>query len=316
MNEQKTKIDAITLPTIDLPWLFRIISMQRQSLPQGGYRFGAEIFHEKASLAVTWIASKQDDRLQEGCIVTPRWSTRAVSTNGKIIINRLLPVTSPSLVNLFDTVPYEWVSNRKYIHEAKQLVEVLPDYFIKLLNGIFVDHIRFYRYLTGPSSLNGHHNVQHGNFVHTIEVAKNALLLAKDRPLICQEILILASLLHDAGKADEYQYNYKRGVFEISSRGALLGHKLSIVEWIAAAIAQYQISIPDTQHLSLLHALTAVKGAPDWVGIREAVSPEAHLLSMADRLSGQDDLYKQTMPTKEGFGRYHKHLKGRPFLVA
>ena len=64
-----------------------------------------------------------------------------------------------------------------------------------------------------------------------------------------------------------------------------------------------------------MHALTAVKGAPDWVGIREAISPEANLLSIADRLSGQENLFQQTRPLDHGFGKYHKHLKGRPYLT-
>ena len=316
MNTRQSSEVNTSVPIIDLPWLYRVIGLSKVALPQGGFQFKAELFHEKATLAVTWISSKEDARIQAGSLVTPRWTSKAVCIQGQIIINRLLPVTSPSQVNLFDTVPYEWVSNRSIVQEAKQLVARLPDPFIKLFNGVFLDSQRFYRYVVGPSSLNGHHNVKHGNLIHTIEVANNSLMLAKARPLVNLDILIMGALLHDAGKADEYEFNTRRAAFEISTRGALLGHKLSIVEWIAAAEAQYQIALPENQRLGLLHALTAVKGAPDWVGIREAVSPEAHLLSMADRLSGQDDLYKQTMPTKEGFGRYHKHLKGRPFLVS
>lgn len=222
----------------------------------------------------------------------------------------------PGNVNLFDTVPYEWVKDREVINQTRALVNGLPTHFIKLINGIFWDYRRFYRFLVGPSSLKGHHNDKHGNLHHSIEVANNALMLAKDRKTICTHVLATAALLHDAGKADEYEFNYQRHCFEISARGVLLGHKLSIVEWIAAAVAQYQIIIPENQLLSLLHALTATKGVPDWVGIREPVSPEANLLSIADRLSGQDDLFTQTMPSTEGFGRYHRHLRGRPFLVA
>jgi len=310
-----TEISTTSTPIIDLPWLYRIIDLQKSALPQGGFQFRAQLFHEKASIAVTWINSKVDERLTAGSLVTPRWTSKAVCKQGQTVINRLLPVTSPGLVNLFETVPHEWVSERTLIREIRQLTESLPDHYIKLLNGIFWDYKRFYRFVIGPSSLNGHHNEKHGNLRHTIEVTNNALLLAKNRNMINLNVLIMAALLHDAGKADEYQFNYKRGVFEISTRGALLGHKLSIVEWIAAAVAQHQIAIPEHQLLSLVHSLTAAKGAPDWVGIREPVSPEANLLSIADRLSGHDDLYKQTMPSTTGFGRYHKHLRGRPFLV-
>ena len=304
------------VPIIDLPWLFRLVRIDQEKLPNGGYRFQASLFHEKVSIAVTWINSKADDRLTAGSLVTPRWTSKTVCTQGQIIVNRLLPVNMPANINLFDTVPYEWVKDRKVINQARSLVNELPTHFVKLVNGIFWDYRRFYRFLVGPSSLKGHHNDKHGNLRHSIEVANNSLMLAKTRKIICPHVLATAALLHDAGKADEYEFNYQRNCFEISARGALLGHKLSIVEWIAAAVAQYQINIPENQLLSLLHALTATKGVPDWVGIREPVSPEANLLSIADRLSGQDDLFTQTMPSTEGFGRYHRHLRDRPFLVA
>jgi 3'-5' exoribonuclease len=305
------------VPIFDLPWLFRLMSLEETKLPNGSYRFEANLFHEKASIAVTWISGKADDRLIVGSLVSPRWTSKSVCDQGLIIINRLLPVSNmPGSINLFDTVPYEWVKNREIIQQTKELIDSLPPYFIKLINGIFWDYQRFYRFLVGPSSLNGHHNDKHGNLRHSVEVTNNALMLARNRKTICLHVLATAALLHDVGKADEYQFNYQRQCFEISTRGVLLGHKLSIVEWIAAAIGQHQINIPENELLSLLHTLTATKGAPDWVGIREPKSPEAHLLSIADRLSGQDDLFLQTMPSTEGFGRYHKHLRGRPFLVA
>lgn len=313
--EQAAQCQPIISSIIDLPWLYRVIGLEKMILPKGGLRFNAVLFHEKATLSVTWLSSKDDERIVRGVLVTPRWTSKTICTEGQIIINRLLPVTKISEVNIFDTVPYEWVSDRTLVNDAKYLINLLPDYFIRLFNGIFWQHNRFHRLLLGPSSLNGHHNKKHGNLRHMIEVTISALSLAEHRDFINIPVLVTAALLHDAGKADEYNYNYERKIFQISTRGALIGHKLSIVEWIATAIAQYQIAIPENELLSLMHALTASKGAPDWVGIREPVSPEANLLSIADRLSGTDDLFRQTITTHGGFGKYHKHLRGRPFLV-
>ena len=74
MNHQQVKVSPLNVvPIIDLPWLFRVVRLDRVSLPKGGYRFQATLFHEKASVAVTWISSKVDDRLSAGCLVTPRW---------------------------------------------------------------------------------------------------------------------------------------------------------------------------------------------------------------------------------------------------
>lgn len=314
-TKHTTEVSTNTVPIIDLPWLYRILEIRNIQLSQGKFRFCAVLFHDKATLSVSWISNHQDQRLDSGQLVTPRWPSKSICSDGQIMVNRLLPVSSPSLTNLFETVPHEWLVDRALLAEAHAFIGLLPDYFVRLFNGIFLDHRRFYRFIIGPSSLNGHHHDKHGNLRHSIEVTKNALLNSQDRPTVSKAVLIMAALLHDAGKADEYKFNHQRHRFEISTRGALLGHKISIVEWIAAAIAQHQIQIPTHEYLSLMHALTAVKGAPDWVGIREAISPEANLLSIADRLSGQENLFQQTRPLDHGFGKYHKHLKGRPYLT-
>jgi len=303
-------------PITDLPWAFRILHIVSKDLPNQMKMHHAELYHDKASVSVAWTSRNSDDRLVIGKLVTPRWSSQLMSTGGKVIINRLLPLEKPSLsIHLFDTIPYEWMKNRSIIQEASRLTSMLPDYFVRLINAIFWDQQRFYRFITGPSSLNGHHHSKHGNFIHTIEVANNALKLCEGRLMVSESLLLIGALLHDAAKADEYDFNVERRRFEISTRGALIGHKLTIIEWIASAIAQYNIEIPEAEYLGLIHLLSAVKGAPDWIGLREPVSPECHLLSMADRLSGHDDLLNQTKPKSQGFGGYHKHLRGRPYII-
>jgi 3'-5' exoribonuclease len=52
-----------------------------------------------------------------------------------------------------------------------------------------------------------------------------------------------------------------------------------------------------------------------WLGLREPRSLEATILSMADRLSGEEELYARLASAEGGFGRYHKQLKYRPFVV-
>lgn len=76
-----------------------------------------------------------------------------------------------------------------------------------------------------------------------------------------------------------------------------------------------RILMPESHYLGLVHALTSAKGAPDWVGVRESRSLEAMLLSTADRLSGHQYLVDQLAPQGGGFGKYHPHLRGRPYVV-
>ena len=80
-------------------------------------------------------------------------------------------------------------------------------------------------------------------------------------------MLVLAGLLHDTGKADEYRWVHRR--FELSDRGHLIGHRHTLLEWLAAARAQYRVMVPEAHYLALIHVLTAAKGAPAWLGLRE-----------------------------------------------
>ena len=72
--------------------------------------------------------------------------------------------------------------------------------------------------------------------------------------------------------------------------------------------------LPETHYLGLIHALTAARGA-EWLGIRAPVSLEAACLSAADRLSGHYELVRRAAPEGMGFGTYHPHLKGRPYVL-
>jgi 3'-5' exoribonuclease len=137
--------------------------------------------------------------------------------------------------------------------------------------------------------------------------------MAQGQPLACPEVLLMAALLHDAGKADEYRLGYSG--LELTTRGKLVGHRNTIIEWIAAAIAHARITLPESHYLGLIHALTSARGAPDWLGLREPCTLDAVLLSAADRLSGQIELMTRHSPSESGFGRFHPHLRGRPYVV-
>lgn len=300
-----------------LPGIYRLTAMEHNPDGNGVTVCTAQLYHDKASLRVTWECRQPDMRLYAGALVSPRWLGRSTcSDQGAVRISRLVLLEVPQAgATLFDTVPPDWVRDRGLVERARALVDALPRHMAFLFNAMFWDGRRFMRFVAGPSSLNGHHNGRNGNLLHTVEVAETALTLAINRNGVCRDVLLMAALLHDAGKADEYSFNYRRGVFEISDRGALVGHKLTVLEWIAAAMAKYRILMPETHYLGLLHALTSAKGAPEWVGVRESRSLEAMLLSTADRLSGHQYLVDQLAPEQDGFGKYHPHLRGRPYVV-
>jgi len=321
MPDSKLTFEASRLPGADqvvdrLPSVFRLQSIARFPFDERHTLCQAALFHEQASLKVEWLCRQPDNRLTVGALVAIRWLGRPVSTMGAVRISRLVKLERPEAsLNPFTTVLHSWVKDRALVARATQLWEELGRPLQHLFNAVFWDHHRFERYLDGPSSLAGHHNGRNGNFRHAVEVAERARALASHHPEAHLPVLIASSLLHDAGKAEEYRFNGRFRCFEMTERGALLGHKHTVLEWIAAARAQHRVILPEAHYLALLHAITAAKGAPDWLGLREPLSLDAHILSMVDRLSGQADLVARNAPVRGGFGAYHRHLRGRPYVL-
>jgi len=299
-----------------LPPVFRIQSIERLPFDERNLLNVAVVFHERAVLRVEWLCRHPDSRLTVGSLVSIRWLGRPTSTLGAIRIARLVKLERPEAsLNPFDTVSHAWVRDRDLVARAGRFWEGLGRPLQHLFNAVFWEPRRFQRYLEGPSSLQGHHNSRNGNFRHALEVAERAQALGRHHAEVHLPVLIAGSLLHDAGKAEEYRFNPARGRYEMTERGALLGHKHTVLEWIAAARAQHRVIIPEAHYLALLHAITAAKGAPDWLGLREPLSLDAHILSTVDRLSGQADLVSRHAARDGGFGAYHRHLGGRPYVV-
>lgn len=299
-----------------LPPTLRVQSIERHPGAHGGILNRAVLFHEQASLSVEWLTRHADIRLVRGSLASIRWLGRPVCCDGYIRISRLVLLERPeAAANLFSLVPRSWVSDRELVVRASALWEGLPRGFRHLFNAMFWDGRRFQRYLMGPSSLGHHHSGLNGNFRHCIEVAERALRMAEGQGLANRAILAIGGLVHDAGKADEYRFDHVRRCFTMSDRGALIGHRETLQQWIAAAMASHRVILPEAHHLGLIHALIAAKGAPAWLGLREPRSIEATILSMADRLSGEEELYTRLAPAEGGFGRYHRLLKYRPYVV-
>lgn len=303
--------DAAPSPSIDaLPKIYRVTQFSFRQI--GDHRFACEarLFHQRACLQVTWTARQPDSRLRsETALVRIQWPKRApTSLHGQIHVDRLVYLERPEpTVNLFQTVPYGWVRDRQLVISGIDLLARMPTPLLHLFNAIFWNGGRFHRFCTGPSSLRHHHAEPNGNLRHSIDVA---LRMAREldaaseghRPHATgiddparqpwtaeQATAIMVALLHDAGKADEYQAR-SDGTLGLSARGRLLGHKTTVTEWIAVAKALWVPKLPERQYLALIHGFSAASGAPEWLGIRRPETTAAKFLSSLDRLSGLSSL--------------------------
>lgn len=310
MLELKTPLDIPALPST-----FRLTSYSEKAIDHKSTECTATLFHEKASLKVRWTTARPDHRIKPNLLVSPRWTTaRMIGEDGTIRISRLVLIELPEpMENLFNLVPTGWVRDRNLLRKASELIDVLPRAHRHLFNAIFWDGERFRRFCTGPSSMNGHHNGDNGNLRHAIDVAQMMREWAGRNDITSMPLTILAGLLHDAGKADEYRLK-PDGSWALTDRGRLLGHKITNIEWIVAAMAKQRVTLPGGHYEALLHCLTSAKGAPEWLGLRKPAMFEAHLLSDMDRLSGTEDLMVRCA-ANDGWGAFHPHLSAQIYTV-
>jgi 3'-5' exoribonuclease len=288
------------------PAVFRVTHFAFRPDGEARYECTATLFHEQAALKVRWVARQPDLRLNGGAaLARVQWLRHmATGDDGAVRVDRVVVLERPEReVNLFRTIPREWVRDRSLVQHGIALLDDMPADLNYLFNVIFWNGPRFGRFCTGPSSIRHHHAWECGNLAHSIEVAlamrrelSDPVLKSVTRPPDDEidaptlkagdpAIAIFAALIHDAGKADEY-VTTGRGRYAISDRGRLVGHKLTVVEWIAAAQTQMAGRISDRRVLELLHTVTAVQGAPEWLGIRRPETVGAAYLSMFDRVSG------------------------------
>lgn len=294
--------------------LFRVLEVTSTKISQDFYNNEAVIINNDSSMKVSWKDNKEAFHYINQ-IVLPVISNPVNSVNGSIEVNRLSLYSFPNRnVNLFDLIPFDWVKDRELIKRAKSIINLLPKPYLYLFNCIFWDADRFKRFCMQPGSMIGHHSEKNGNLRHTVEVAEQMVALCQTSEHANLGVGLFSALIHDAGKADEYVQNLKGG-WDMSFRGKLLGHKFTAVEWIIETVSKYNIELPPDHYESILHILTAVPNAPEWMGLKTPLLTESFLLSIADRLSGHNDLMVQTLPEQGGFGRFHKHLKMTPFKV-
>lgn len=104
-----------------LPQIFRITAIKCTLLPDNTYEINASIFHEKAQLDVQWNTSQMDNRLAVDQLVSIRWKGKLAESYGKVIISRLAPIETPTAsVNLLDTIPAAWCTNREEFAAGSQ----------------------------------------------------------------------------------------------------------------------------------------------------------------------------------------------------
>ena len=197
-------------------------------------------------------------------------------------------------INVLSAIPAErWTGNPfaltdptlpgfKHSSALYHHVQSIQDQDVRrLIDMLFADKGLMRGFMSAPASLKHHHAFPGGLAKHTVETLDMASQICSSLSLEEHALVIAACLLHDAGKAFEYNYNHQY----LSQRGRLLGHEITLLEWLSP-IADKIWSRGDPKRLMLFHLLTA-KPAPQWTGIRHPRSQLVSIVRFADSWSAK-----------------------------
>lgn len=262
-----------------LPKIYRLTFYKHEQIEAKRTQCTATLYHDRAAIQVSWVTSMPDLRLKAGVLVSPRWFSHTRCMNGAYRISRLVLMERPEpWENLFHTVPHDWVKDRELVYQAAELIEELPRPYRMLFNAIFWEGQRFYRYCTIHTPINERLVSENGNLRRAVDVSLLAQQMGQRGEIANEPLGILAGFLHEAGRADEYHLS-ATGEWKLSCRGELLGHKITVIEWIAQAKVKWSLLLPEEHYLALLRCLTCSISAPEWPGGKRPTILDAILLA-------------------------------------
>lgn len=324
------------------PDVHRILRLR--SKPDGtGVRWYATVCDADGLRDITWWGASHDVTIQSGQLIRITQLARRAdgvrvhsqadqclsrTVTGLCEVHGVTPLwqVDPD-VNLLETVPQSWLPSPRnetssentgvnWVERFRQLWIHLSRPMRAWFNAVFWHRPwRLHAFLSAPGSMKHHHARQHGLFIHSVDCAWRALGQVQDDALVNVDVLVLSALLHDVGKAGEYRWNDQTKQWHLSDRGALMGHRLTGVEWMATARGSLATCDAPGEYLAMAvyHAINA-SNAPDWVGLRAPRTPEAFYLASVDGLSGHCDLVQSHALVGRSRGRYHSAFRGGVYV--
>ncbi len=216
-------------------------------------------------------------------------------------------------LNLADFLPSSTIPPADILAEMEQLLdrELAFKPWRELCKKILGDqHIRA-ALLTAPGAKSIHHAYAGGLLEHTLGIMRICTALAALYPNVDKEILLVAALGHDLGKAFELSHGISR---EYTDPGRLLGHIQLGLEALEPFLQKTK-DLPEELTLHLKHLIIAHHGELEFGSPRRPKTVEAFILHYADNLdakintvdaalAGDDDEPGQWSEYHRTLGRY------------
>jgi 3'-5' exoribonuclease len=185
------------------------------------------------------------------------------------------------LENVSEFLPTARRSQQEMVDELQRLISSIKNpHLRRLLKEILGDPTFQDRFFAAAAAKKLHHACVGGLLEHTLDVARQVVVVSKRYPEMDRDLAATVALLHDVGKVDAYVL---KGSFDLTDEGRLLGHIYLSTVTVDRAIERLE-GFPRELRLRILHAILSSHGERAKGSPVTPRTPEAIALHYADSL--------------------------------
>jgi len=226
----------------------------------------------------------------------------------QVVIKKMDPI-SPDMIDPSDFLPQTSRDIEGMFERLIKITETIKtDYLKALIDAFFKDKEFVNKFKTAPAAKKMHHAYIGGLLEHTLSMVSLADKIAGHYSGIDRDLLLSGTILHDIGKIDEFEYQFK---IDYSDKGRLLNHIVIGLKMVDDKLPGIE-HFPENQVLLLKHLIVSHHGTREFGSPEPPKTIEAVLLNYIDeidsKVSGIRD-FIASEDTDETWTSYHRLLE-------
>jgi 3'-5' exoribonuclease len=206
-----------------------------------------------------------------------------------------LPQTSRDIEGMFERL-------------VKRMDSITTDYLKALIDAFFKDKEFVNKFKTAPAAKKMHHAYIGGLLEHTLSMTSLADKIAGHYSGINRDLLLSGAILHDIGKVDEFEYQFK---IDYSDKGRLLNHIVIGLKMVDEKLSEIKY-FPEDQVLLLKHLIVSHHGTREFGSPEPPKTIEAVLLNYIDEIDSKVNAIRDFIAAEdpdETWTSYHRLLE-------
>ncbi|MGB6010309.1 MAG: HD domain-containing protein [Desulfobacterales bacterium] len=225
------------------------------------------------------------------------------------LVVKAMDVCSHEAVDASDFLP---ATSRDTDGMFQRLVKITDSlttpYLKKLFDAFWKDKEFVRKFKTAPAAKKMHHAYIGGLLEHTLSMTSLAEKVAGHYSGIDRDLLVSGAVLHDIGKIDEFEYQFK---IDYSDEGRLLNHIVIGIKMVDEKLSGIE-DFPEDQILLLKHMMVSHHGAREFGSPEPPKTIEAVLLNYIDEIDSKVNGIRDFMASEdpnETWTSYHRLLE-------